>query len=240
MRFRLAAALVAAAAISAAYAQVAPPSPATARPGDWPMYNRDLAGTRHSPLTQITPANVSRLTRAWAFKMGPDPSGGITGGSEYTPLVVNGVMYVNTARATVALDAATGKEIWRHDLDAGSPSKRGLSFWPGNGDTAARVYFTAGRRLIALEAEIGRRAEGFGKNGEVDMGQTYNGSPTLYKDLLLVGTNTPPGSVRAFDARTGARRWEFLSIPQGEGGRGQESWLNGAWKGHGGAISWAF
>ena len=136
------------------------------------MYNRDLAGTRHSPLTQVTPANASRLARAWTFKMGPDPTAGsITGGSEYTPVVVNGVLYVATAKAVHALDAATGKAIWRYDIDAGTPSKRGVTFWPGTGDIAARVFFTAGRRLIALEAEIGRRAEGFGKNGEVDIGQ---------------------------------------------------------------------
>ena len=61
--------------------------------GDWPMYNRDLRGTRHSPLTQITPANVSRLRQVWSFKMGAASSAGsITGGSEFTPLVVGGVI----------------------------------------------------------------------------------------------------------------------------------------------------
>jgi quinoprotein glucose dehydrogenase len=227
--------------IPAAWAQVGPVTPTATRPGDWPMYNRDLAGTRHSPLTQITPANVSRLTRAWTFKMGPDPTAGsITGGSEYTPLVVGGVMYVNTAKAVHALDAATGTPIWRHEMETGSPSKRGVTYWPGSGDVAPRVFFTAGRRLVALEAEIGRRAEGFGKNGEVDMGQTYSGSPTLYKAMLVVGTNSAPGGVRAFDTRTGAKVWEFVSIPQQPGARGQDTWLNGSWKGHSGAISWAF
>jgi glucose dehydrogenase len=241
MRFSRAAALCAAALISVAFAQVAPVDRTASPAGDWPMYNRDAAGTRHSPLTQITPANVGRLTRAWTFKMGPDPSaGGITGGSEYTPLIVDGVMYVSTAKAVVALDAATGKEMWRHAMDAGTPSKRGFGFRPGTADTPARVYFTAGRRMISVDAETGRRSEGFGKNGEVDMVQTYNGSPTFYKDMLLVGTNSAPGGVRAFDARSGAKRWEFLSIPQEDGSRGHDSWLNGAWKGHAGAISWAF
>ena len=68
-----------------------PPSSDVA--GDWPMYNRDLMGTRHSPLMQITPANVSRLRQVWSFKVGKDPtSGGITGGSEFTPIVVGGPM----------------------------------------------------------------------------------------------------------------------------------------------------
>ena len=240
MRSRIAAALVAAATLSAAHRQVAPVLPTSAA-GDWPMYNRDLAGTRHSPLTQITPANVSRLARAWTFRMGPDPSAGsITGGSEYTPLVVNGVMYVATAKAVHALDAATGKPVWRYDMDTGTPSKRGVTFWPGSGDIAARVFFTAGRRLVALEAEIGRRAEGFGKNGEVDMGQMYTSAPTLYRGMLLVGSNSAPGAVRAFDARTGRKWWEFQSVPQQAGARGQDTWERGSWKGATGAISWAF
>ena len=238
MAIRVAAALIAAAALSSAFIQLdVRPSPA----GDWPMYNRDLAGTRHSPLTQIAPTNVSRLTRAWAFKMGPDPSAGsITGGSEYTPVVVTGVMYVATAKAVQALDAATGKPIWRYDIDAGTPSKRGVTFWPGSDEVASRVFFTAGRRLIALEAEIGRRAEGFGTNGEVDMGQVYTSAPTLYRGMLLVGTNGAPGAVRAFDARTGTKRWEFQSVPQQPGAMGQQTWENGSWKGASGAISWAF
>src|SRR5688500_10376102 len=122
------------------------------------MYNRDLVGKRHSPLTQNTPANVSRLERAWAFRMRPDSSAGtITGGSEYTPIVIGRVMYVTTATSVHALDAATGHSIWRHDLDTGTPSKRGVTFWPGNADIAPRIFFPSGRRLIALEAEIGRR-----------------------------------------------------------------------------------
>jgi len=55
---------------------------------DWPMCNRDLAATRYSPLTQITTRNVSRLTRAWSYKIGKNRTTGITGGSELTPIVV--------------------------------------------------------------------------------------------------------------------------------------------------------
>ena len=171
--------------------------------GDWPMYNRDLRGTRHSPLTQITPANVSRLRQVWSFKMGAASSAGsITGGSEFTPLVVGGVMYVATETRIVALDAATGKEIWMRDVPMGGVSRRGLSYWPGDGDVGPRIYATAGRRLLALEASVGRPVESFGKNGEADMVQTYNGAPTLYRNTLLVGTNSATGSVRALNART--------------------------------------
>jgi quinoprotein glucose dehydrogenase len=72
------------------------------------------------------------------------------------------------------------------------------------------------------------------------MGQMYNGSPTIYKDLALIGTNGPPGSVRGFDVRTGAKRWEFRAIPQEAEAIGFETWENDGWKDQAGAISWAF
>ena len=72
---------------------------------DWPTYNHDLGGSRYSPLKQITAANVAKLKLAWQYKLGPNqPGGGITGGSEFTPLVVNGVMYVGLAKSLVALE----------------------------------------------------------------------------------------------------------------------------------------
>lgn len=214
------------------------PAPAGA---DWPMYNRDVMGTRHSPLTQITPANVSRLRQAWSFRMGAAPSaGGITGGSEFTPLVINGVMYAATNTRIAALDAATGKEIWSRDVPMGNLSRRTLTYWPGDAAAGPRVYVTVANRLLAFEAEVGRPAESFGKNGEVDMGQTYNSAPTLYRDTLLVGTNNAPGAVRAFSASTGAKTWEFRSVPQQPGQPGFDTWGNGSWKGSTGALSWAF
>src|SRR5215217_7585393 len=107
--------------------------------GDWPMYNRDAMGTRHSPLTQITPANVSQLRQVWTYKVGKDQtSGGITGGSEYTPIVVNGLMYVLTASAAVALEPGTGKEVWRYDVSGGVPSRRGMGYWNGAGPEERR------------------------------------------------------------------------------------------------------
>src|SRR5947209_16122473 len=79
---------------------------------EWPMYNRDLAATRFSPLTQINTKNVGRLTRAWTFKTGKVKAEGITGGSEVTPIVVNGMMYLSTNNRVVALEPETGKEVW--------------------------------------------------------------------------------------------------------------------------------
>src|SRR6267378_4951142 len=105
MRGWLALCLSAVIIIPAALAQTDRARPAD---DDWPMYNRDLAGTRYSPLKQITTANVSRLARAWSYTIGRDKTAGsISGGSEFTPIVVNGVMYVAASDRVVALEPAT-------------------------------------------------------------------------------------------------------------------------------------
>lgn len=214
------------------------------------MYDRDLMGTRHSPLTEITPANVSRLRQVWTYKVGKDQTaGGITGGSEYTPIVAGGRMFVLTASAAVALDPDTGRELWRHDVRGGVPSRRGMGYWSpgadGRGRDAApgeapRVYFTSGRRLFALDAGTGVPVRGFGVDGVLDIERQYNGTVTVYRDLLLVGTNAAPGAVRAFEARTGRKVWEFRSVPQKEGDPGYGTWPIDSAKDATGAISWAF
>src|SRR5579862_6769417 len=83
------------------------------RPDDWPTYNRDLAGTRFSPLAQINTSNVAKLAPAWSYRTpdvdGQPPGGGISGEPEITPLVVNGVMYLTARDRVVALDPETGK-----------------------------------------------------------------------------------------------------------------------------------
>src|SRR5688572_10224726 len=151
---------VAAAATSVVFAQAPALSPAGA---DWPMYNRDLMGSRHSPLTQITPANVSRLRQAWSYQLGRHPdAGGLTGGSEFTPIVVRGVMYIATPSKIVALAPETGREIWAYDVPMGPPSKRGIGYWAGTATSPARIYFTVARRLIALNAANGQLIAEFG------------------------------------------------------------------------------
>src|ERR1700693_4051510 len=87
-------------------------------PGDWPMFNRDLAGTRFSPLTQINAANVATLTQAWSYSLQPAGFRFATAGgtSELVPIVVNGVMYISAQTRVMALEPETGKEIWRYEL----------------------------------------------------------------------------------------------------------------------------
>ena len=175
---------------------------------DWPSYNRDLAGTRYSPLTAINRTNVDELRQAWSYPLGV-AAGDARARSEFTPLVVGGLLYATAADRVVALRAHTGEEVWRFPVERGLASRRGLAYWPGDEATTARIFFTAGHRLVALEMATGLKAPGFGADGEVEMAATYGGAPTRFEDSLIVGSNGTPGGVRAFDARTGALRWTF-------------------------------
>ncbi|MBV9508405.1 MAG: PQQ-binding-like beta-propeller repeat protein, partial [Acidobacteriia bacterium] len=205
---------------------------------DWPMYNRDLAGTRYSPLTQINAKNVAKLTKAWSFKLAP--------ASEATAIVVNGVLYIPAGNRIAALEPESGKEIWSYTVPGNAPSRRGVTYWPGDKDNPPRIIFTAGRRMIALNAQSGKIDPGFGKEGEVDLVIPYNSAPTLYKNTLFVGANVgeiqltdQPGDTRAYDARTGAKLWTFRSVPQ-PGETGNETWQNGGWKDRTGVNNWGF
>lgn len=231
-------AAIAAAVLPAVQAQVATVQKNPA--ADWPMYNRDLGSTRFSPLNQINTRNVARLTQAWSYKVGKNSTTGITGGTEFTPIVVNGTMYVATNRSVVALEPETGKELWTYDMKSDEPSRRGAAFWPGEGNTPARLFFTSGTRLIGLSAYTGEPVAAFGKNGEVDMVIPYDSAPAVYKHLLIVGTNGNPGGTRAFDARTGAKVWEFRSIPQQAGDPGADTWGNESYKNRPGGTQWGF
>src|SRR5690242_7348003 len=173
-------------------------------PGEWPTYNRDLAGTRYSPLTQINTRNVSQMKLAWSYR--PSDSGGRPS-PEVTPLVIGGRMYLTAGNRVLALEPTTGKEIWTYQLSTGAASQRGVAYWPGDRQNPPRIIFTALRRLIALNAITGKIDPGFGKEGELDMGVGYNGVPTIFKNAVMVGAATGeyvplgvPGDSRAYDA----------------------------------------
>jgi glucose dehydrogenase len=225
-------------------------APQAAEMTDWPMYRGDLAGTGHSPLSEITADNVAGLARAWSYPLGADgPTDGAgqsrDPSSQATPIVVGGAMYVPAVDRIVALDPVTGGELWRHAVDGNGPSRRGVAYWPGNDEASARIVFTAGSRLIAIDAASGARSAGFGTDGEVDIGVPYNSVPLIFEDVVVVGANTPPGqpggigNARAYDARTGAALWEFSSVPQ-PGSVGHDTWAGDSWRGRLGANAWPF
>src|SRR5678815_2626905 len=193
---------------------------------DWPMFNRDLAGTRFSPLTQINTTNVTKLTQVWTYKLRPHDGKALTGQSaselfqEITPIVVNGIMYTPAANRVVALEPETGKEIWSYELKEGQATFRGVSYWPGDKSNPPRIFFTTARKLVAINALTGEPSTGFGNNGEIELKMPYDGAPAIYKNVILMGSNFygpgerhiapqletsagEPGDTHAYDARTG-------------------------------------
>lgn len=224
--------------------------------GDWPTYNRDLASSRFSPLTQINSTNVEKLAPAWSYRMRPDadspPSGTM---NEVTPIVVNGVMYLPAGNRVVALDPETGREIWRYDLGKAIASQRGVAYWPGDKSNPPRILFTAGHKMIALNANTGKLDPGFGKEGEMTMDVPFAGVPTVFRNMIFVGMNLfgpgeehlhyqdevaggPPGDSRAYDARTGKKLWDFHAIPH-PGEPNARDWEGDSWKGRTGNNMWS-
>ena len=215
------------------------PAAEAQNPADWPMYNRDLNATRFSPLNEINTDNVTDLEVAWTYSLGENNAGGLSNGFEFTPIVTNGMLYAAAEGRVVAMDPATGEELWRHNVRGDDqPSRRAVAFWVGDEQEDARIFFTARRRLIGLSAFTGEPVARFGDGGEVDMGQPYDSAPTVYRNLLIVGTNGLPGSVRAFDAMTGEKAWEFFSIPK-PGEPGSESWEGEIFE-NAESVAWAF
>lgn len=215
---------------------------------DWPQYRGGLAGTGYSALSQITTDNVQNLVAGWSYILRSDTDSEAATrnpNSQVTPIVIAGIMYLAAADRVVALDPVTGTELWRHGVTTGVPSRRGVSYWPGADGAAPRIYFTAGTRLVALDAASGALATAFGQGGEIDLGIPYISVPLVYDDVIVIGANTPSGATggignaRAFDALSGAKLWEFNSVPQ-PGELGHDTWEADSWAGRLGANAWPF
>jgi glucose dehydrogenase len=239
MRIPLAMALGVALMSSAASAQ---PGKEAIKPGDWPHYTRDLAGTHFSPLDQINTANVARLTTAWSFRVRPDGGGVVVTGA--TPIVVDGVLYLPIGNAVVALEGDTGKEIWRHPVANGA-ARRTVSYWPGDKAHPPRIFYSDSEHLNALDARTGQVVASFGQDGAVALDVPYSSAPTIYRNVLAIGANVgelpvgQPGDSRAFDAVTGKPLWVFHTVPR-PGEPGHDTWLDDGWKGRSGTNVWVW
>lgn len=157
----------------------------TAADAGWPAYGGDAGGTRYSPLAQLTPANVARLEVAWTFRTGELGQGvkdWERSAFEATPILFEGTLYFTTsATDVIAVDAATGKQRWRHDahsrreLHYSDGVSRGVSLWVdghGTPGTACRARIfapTLDGRLLALDAANGKPCAGFGAQGTVNL-----------------------------------------------------------------------
>ena len=224
---------------------------------DWRVTGGDPGNTRYSSGSQINRENVAQLQVAWTYQTGDRPEGARTE-IQATPIVVDSVLYTTTpALAAVALRADSGTLIWRFDPFANrareSHVNRGVAWWSDGREQ--RIFFSAGRRLYALDASSGRPIATFGDSGFIDLtvglGRDVDDSflvatspGVVYKDLLIQGTRvgegegSAPGHVRAYDVRTGRIRWTFHTIPR-PGEVGHDTWPADAWQTAGGANSWA-
>ena len=155
--------------LAAQNARPAPANPIAAKPAaaapikDWPTVGHDPGSMKFSPLTQITPENVTQLATAWTYDMGI-PAAGYT----VTPIVVGNVMYFPVGTTIVGLQADTGKEVWKFDLktlkDLGpnpSAGGRGISYWPGTTRVKPRIVIdTTNGFIVQLDARTGEPVPG--------------------------------------------------------------------------------
>lgn len=236
-----------------------------ASPGNWPIPGRDPGGTRFSPLTQITPANVAQLKVAWVYHMKPVGTTALHP-SEDQPLVIGSTMYVATPYGRiVALDSATGRELWTFLIpDQDQASVRGVTYWAGEEAAAPAIIFGSRHgRLYSLDAATGQLNREFGEQGMVnlktpevmftglDKSYILPSPPTIYKNLVITGSGPgegpgglhggpgPAGDTRAWDARTGKLVWTFHSVPR-PGETGHDTWSGDSWKDRSGVNVWGY
>ena len=210
-------------------------------PADWPRYARDLGGTRYSPLEDINKGNVENLDQAWSYRLRPEGGAGLLGGT--VPIVIDGIMYLPVGNAVVALEAHTGRALWNHPVEGGLV-RRGVTWWAGDGQQGPRLFYNTGDTITALDPATGQRDATFGEGGSIKIeGTPYGYPPTIFGNVMLIGASTaemprgPAGNSRAYDARTGAKLWEFNSVPQ-PGEVGHETWLDDGWKDRSGTNMW--
>jgi alcohol dehydrogenase (cytochrome c) len=205
-------------------------------PHNWLMYSRTHTNQRHSPLTQITPANVKSLELKWVWQARSLEK------YETTSLVVDGVLYtVQAPNDVFALDAATGRIFWSYSHTPSENARpccgrvnRGVAIL---GD---RLYMgTIDAHLLALDARSGHLVWKV-RVADVDQNYAITHAPVIVKDLVIVGTaggDFPTrGMITAYDAKTGKERWRFYTIP-GPGEPGNDTWSGESWK-TGGAAVW--
>ncbi|MEX0769794.1 MAG: PQQ-binding-like beta-propeller repeat protein [Balneolaceae bacterium] len=212
---------------------------------DWLEYQGGTDRNQYSALSQITPSNVDQLEVAWEYQTG------IEGEMQTNPLIVDGILYGMTANLQpFALDAATGKEIWRREgKEVGNLSNsRGLVYWEKEGDQ--RILFTHEEWLYAADAVTGELVSSFGEGGRTSLkaglGATaedkfvVSTSPgTVYEDLIIMplrvseGYDAALGHIQAFNIQTGELEWVFHTIPH-PGEYGYDTWPENAYKNQGG------
>ena len=235
----------AAAGLTAAIACTAGLTLAGQSPREWRDYAGGPDSSRFVAATQITKANVTQLEVAWTYPAGL---------TDFNPLVVRGTVFGRgEGNSFVALDAATGKQLWIYN---GTPNfnGRGVNYWESPDGKDRRLIFSAANLLQELDAVTGEPIASFGTDGKVDLRVGLDRDPAtinqqtrtpgrVFENLLILGSATnqeyasAPGDIRAFDVRTGKLVWTFHTVPR-PGEFGYDTWPPDAFKTIGGANNW--
>jgi quinoprotein glucose dehydrogenase len=213
-------------------------------------------GTQYSPLQQINSGNVAKLTKAWEFHTGDDPNEvkGLVSMEDQPSLIEGNLVVCSINRRLIALNPVTGQKRWEFDPgnNVGRLRKcRGITSWADRDAVAGsecktRIFLgTTDYRLVAVDARTGQACSGFGKHGAVQMfpskPQLWPGeviadsNPAVVSDVVVMGSSVadnqrvdaPSGRVLAFDARTGAARWQFDPVPRDPGDPAMATWSKG-------------
>lgn len=222
---------------------------------DWPEYNGGPDRNHYSPLDEINSKNITQLEKVWEYS-----SGGVDTAKNQTqmqcnPIIVDGVLYgVSAGSQAFALDAGSGKEIWKTNFtdETTSMTSRGVTCYSENDKKI--IFFGFGHLLYALDAATGIPISSFGQNGKVNLRDglsqpgaddyvSYNTPGIIFENLIITGMRVSeglaalPGDIRAFDVNTGKLVWTFHTIPK-SGEFGSDTWPANAREHNGGANSW--
>ena len=193
-------------------------------PQNWFAAGRDKDGTYYSPLQSINAGNVKQLGFAWQYDLGSPMRG-----QEATPVVVDGVMYTSGTWGYVyAVDAASGKELWRFDpkpdyFAGRNPCcdlvNRGVAVWKG------KIYVASvDGRLHALDAATGRQIWAADTITDHTLPYSSSGAPQIAGNVVVIGNSGADmghtavrGYVAAYDLDTGKFKWRFYTVPPAVG-----------------------
>jgi quinoprotein glucose dehydrogenase len=212
----------------------------------WRSYAGGPHSSQYSALDRINKSNVSRLQVAWSVP--------IDGTSIFNPVVVEGVLYAPVGGgALAAIDAATGREIWRKE-DMAPSGARGMNYWESPDGSDRRFVFLQRGNVVAINAENGEPITSFGTDGRVDIREAMERPSTgpvgtsnpgrIFENLFIIplpggpSWGGPPSDVHAYDVRTGELAWIFHVIPH-EGEFGYDTWPEGHWQRGGGGHNWS-
>lgn len=213
-----------------AFSQIARP-----KPGDWPSYHGDLTGNRHSPMQEITPANVRNLTLKWVFPINHNTL-------ECTPVVVDGVMYVTGPNQVFAIDGRSGRTLWHFQRPMSGESRGDPAKGTNRGVAVLRdrvFLVTDNAHLLALHRVTGQLlwevAITEGVDDRRNIGNTA--APLVVNDLVVAGVSGGDMGMRgyldAYHSVTGERVWRFWTVPK-PGEPGSETWQGSALANFGG------